>query len=308
MLIGPLPVTPRDRIPPEEAPETIGEALTRFRRNRRGTDLATAVHLAWRQGRLVEAGYGAWCFVAHQPCRVRNDPDFDVERARRCAESDLADLEEERTRALTQIGRHLGSVGVPVDCTLHGFARANGNLVVGEYADRSARLFIDDGTSVRILRPYEEDPTVRHIHSILSHEDALLVATGDGGKYLDRFRIRGNDLSFERRVIRRFGGFTTCAVVGGRCWFGSDFSERPNYLFSLETGEKHFFPGPAYTKWSVVMLPLEHRYLYCINTDLSPVSRRAAVSIFDTRTRAFVHCSEDSTASPAPDRSSPGRP
>ena len=92
--------------------------------------------------------------------------------------------------------------------------------------------------------------------------------------------------------MRRFGGFTTVAVVEGRHWFGSDFSERPNFLFCLETGRKHFFPAPAYTKWCYVMLPLEERYLYCVNTHLAHVSGRQAVSIFDTRAGTFLHCEE----------------
>ncbi len=271
----------------------ITAAATRFRRSRGLSDLLAASRLVVGQGRVLEAAYGVYCFAVHPPGRLASPVDnFDPAAAAVAGRVALAELVAEKSERRRTILRDMASGETELDCRLHGFARAGSKLVFGEYAERSARLFVHDGSRVSVIAPYQNDPAVRHIHSLLLHGDLLYVTTGDAGKYLDRYQWVDGELRFDTRVLRHFGGFTTCAVVGGRTWFGSDFSERPNYLYCLETGKKRFFPRPAYTMWCLVMLPLADRYLYCVNTRLDSVSDRRAVSIFDTRLGRFVSSTE----------------
>ena len=123
---------------------------------------------------------------------------------------------------------------------------------------------------------------------MLKDGDTLWVSTGDAKKYLDRWTLRKGRMAFEARVLGVMGGFTACAKVRDRTFFGSDFSERPNYIFCLETGQKWFFPRPAYTRYCTLMLPFESTYLFCVNKAL--LKRARALTIFDTRKLAFTCC------------------
>jgi hypothetical protein len=44
--------------------------------------------------------------------------------------------------------------------------------------------------------------------------------------------------------------------------------------------------------FSEVLLPIDDRWLYCINRHLGVVSSQRVDAIFDTRTGTFAHCAE----------------
>jgi hypothetical protein len=84
-------------------------------------------------------------------------------------------------------------------------------------------------------------------------------------------------------------GFTAAVEVGGQCYFGSDFSNRPNFIEALG-GAKYFFPEKAYKLHVATFHAVFDRYIVSVNQELTISGGRRTLSVFDTLTRRFVSC------------------
>lgn len=270
---------------------TIARELSKFRKSKNPRYLASAVWLLFRTGRIMEVAYGAACFAFRPPSRLPGSPvrleDHEVELA-----AALADLRRRRDSVIASLAPHVESSGQPLYCMDHGFAELRDGAILGEYANYSARLFHQEGASVDTIEMYHDRETVRHIHLVFRVESRVYVATGDTDKFLDEWALDEGGLRFVRRILKRLGGFTTVARIDGQTYFGSDFSERPNYIWCLETGRKFFFPEPAYTRYCFLMLTVGDRYIFTFHRGLSRLSGGVCYSVFDAHDLRFVGAGE----------------
>tara|TARA_R110000796_G_scaffold12887_9_gene42099 strand:+ start:1227 stop:2090 length:864 start_codon:yes stop_codon:yes gene_type:complete len=165
------------------------------------------------------------------------------------------------------------------------------HLIIGEYADNSARLLLLSTDSCHVEFFYNKMSGVRHIHSIHNEESksSILVSTGDGEKVLDRWDLTSGKLQFNARIKKRLAGYTAAVSVGGVSYFGTDFSSRPNYLETL-FDNRYPFPITAYHMYVIRLDSFDERYIYAISTQHGPVGSRKALSIFDVKQEVFVYC------------------
>jgi hypothetical protein len=164
-------------------------------------------------------------------------------------------------------------------------------IILGEYADNSARLAHAGKKHFQIYDEYNLVSSARHIHSVhLSPcSTCVFVSTGDSKKYLDKWDVSNNEMRFSAGLVKRLAGYTAAVNVAGNTYFGTDFSSRPNYLETI-CGEKFPFPKPAYKKFVCGLTALDDRYVIALNTAHAPVGDAGAISIFDAKRQTFIHC------------------
>ena len=241
-----------------------------------------------QQGRFLEAVYGIKCFLFHKPSPIVENSDFNVDEAIVLSSEYFQDKREEQEVIRTLIRNLTGERELKF--LFHGYVVNQTGFVIGEYADKSARLFIKDMDDFSVIDFYQNDPGVRHIHSIICNNKTLFISTGDSKKYLDQWKLSDGKLVFERRMLDNcFGGFIAHCKIQD-IFFGSDYSHRLNYIYCLETSEKNFFPNPAYKQWCAFMLPVNNRYIVCINQNMPGFLPERTISIFDTHTSSFIFC------------------
>lgn len=271
-------------------PATIGHGFRHFARTRNPKHLVSAVIGIVRQGRVAEAAYGAFCLAVRRPMAVDSaGQDAGVIDAGR-------QLAKRAATGIAEVDAELAAIGgLPPGFKSRPqlIVRTADGHVVGEYTHvgRSARLLhVADGAT-RVIDYYDKHRRVRHLHSIaLVGDDKLLISTGDAAKYLDEWQLRDRKLVFRRRVMRYFAGFTAHASAGGALYFGTDFSERPNYLLRLHDRRKFFLPQPAFLQFVYAMTAYRDRYIACCCGSLYGA---ASVAIFDTRVERFIYCAEE---------------
>lgn len=266
---------------------SIAAEVAGFVKTRKPSRLIRALTLILRQGRVTEVVYGLWCFLFHKPSAV-GPAQFDVESHYPDLERQLAELRTAKADAAAALPT--GTDGERLYCTDHGMVLTADGFIFGEYGEFSARVFTQVGSQLITYDFYNKINRLRHIHSVFKDGERVYISTGDTHKFLDEWVYQDGHLNFVRRCLRKFGGFTTCAKLGQRTFFGTDFSHRPNYLYCLEGGQKWFFPTPAYTQYCYLMFVLEERYLICFNRHLSPFGGALSVSVFDAETERFVAC------------------
>lgn len=271
---------------------TILEVFFIFSRTKRISHLFEFFHLIMQKKRLFEFSYGAFCFLVMKPNKVYSDKKFDIVKGLEKAKILFAEVDTQKKKILLAASSQLNSNELPLETTIHGFTLTDNGFIVGEYAQNSSRILVKKNEGIITHQLYESNSGVRHIHSILQHDGYAFISTGDTNKYLDRYRIVNGDLCFDSRVLCHLGGFLSCCVVDGMCFFGTDFSERPNYIFSLKTRRKYSFPRPAYTQYCVLMLPLYESYILCLNRTSRIISDRKTISIFDVKSSSFIYCKE----------------
>ena len=270
---------------------TISEAVSRFYRTKKISQLFAVSRLILQKRRLLEASYGVLCFLVKKPSSVYGDMKLDIVKALETVKILFAEMHAQKGKILLEASSKLNSTESLLNFTIHGFIITKNGFVIGEYAENSSRIFVNNNGRYITHQFYGSDSGVRHIHSILQYDGYAFISTGDSNKYLDKYRIVNGDLSFDSRVLRHLGGFSACCVVDGMCFFGSDFSERPNYIFFLEKRRKFFFPCPAYTQFCALMLSFHNRYIFCLNRSIL-IPNRKTISIFDTKRSTFVYCKE----------------
>jgi hypothetical protein len=266
--------------------ETIYDAVARLQRTRRMSHALRLLRLIIAKRRCIEVMHGACSLALHKPAPVVACLDGLVDKVLSRARDVFRISRAGQIDAVRVAAQTLG-IADDFNFRYHGFCFTGTGFIVGEYLESNPRLLVSDGTTVTLYHPYADDRGVRHIHAVLEHEGTVFITVGDSNKYLDRYRLSSGDLSFERRVMHHLGGFSSACVVLGDCWFGSDFTGRPNYLFHSGTQRKYYFPQPAFLQFSELLIPIDDRFLVCLNMDLTD---KRTLSIFDIRTSAFEFC------------------
>jgi hypothetical protein len=271
----------------------ISERIEYFRQRRHPFYLLAAIRLIVSQGRLSELLFSLYCLLTLRPGKVkkalRNNEILDLMAN---AQRSFSQIYLLRQKSLSEINMRLDIRDKIKECLIHGYAVQGGSTLLGEYADDSAMIILYSSEGVRTFSPYEDDPGVRHIHLLHLHDDAIFVATGDSRKYLDKFHFDSGELRFVRRILKRFGGFTAACSIGKHLYLGTDFSNRPNYIYCLQTGEKFGFPRPAFYQYCVLMLRIEERLILCLNISPPYAPPKKTVSIFDSESKRYVFCEE----------------
>lgn len=274
---------------------TITENIARFRDTKSLLSLAKAIALVLKQRRSAELIYGIYCGLFYPPSPVLNCDAGDFKKFLgsfgNCSSSPFY---LSRSQLVNEYIDDFEVDSLPVDfaeARIESIALVNGSLIIGEYAGNSGRIAVVTPDSCCITDHYNHVPGVRHIHSVCKKGDLgeIYIATGDSSKLLDLWTIDGCKLEFVKTIKRRLAGYTAIVELNDNHYFGTDFSNRPNYIETLE-GKKYFFPTKAYTKQAVAFFPLLERYIISVNTDVYPLGNRSTLSVFDTAEEEFVFC------------------
>lgn len=166
----------------------------------------------------------------------------------------------------------------------------NGYLLIGEYGEgvQVSRIALITSTSCIINDFYTHYSSIRHIHSIYSQNlQEILITTGDSSKFLDMWRIDNQEIVFVKRIKCSLAGYTAITRINNTYYFGTDFSNRPNYIEKLN-GDKYFFPLKAYKEWVLTFYTFSDRYIISVNRPV--LSFEKSIAIFDTFNNEFVLC------------------
>lgn len=267
--------------------ETLTSKMLAFRSRPSIGTLAVAIVAVIMQGRLIEAVYGAlqlfFCAPGKPSPMVLNEElRAEVDAIRR--------LGEVGTEARSRSRHTLADRWIPhIRVRAHGFAKHDGFVVAGEYADRGSRLFLMTADGVHANAYYGRNPRIRHIHLVHAVDpNHFLVSTGDSARLLDLWRIEQGRIWRMKRLFRFLGGFTAAVTLNGRTYLGTDFSSRPNYILRLDDRRKFFLPSDAFLKFVYYMDVFEDRYLLIASKSLDVIGDDDSVSVFDTRAEAFI--------------------
>ena len=277
----------------EDNSRSITYNLAQFKIKKNVRFLARAIMLILVQGRIPELAYGTYCGLVYSPSPVKNRS-FDL--TKHLDESvKQPEVYISREQLIASYGAEFDVRSLPEDFaagTHQSMAHSADCLVVGEYAIDSARVAYITRNSCEVTDFYNQISGVRHIHLIIESEEPgkYLISTGDTRKFLDLWSVdEDGKFNFVKRLKKRFAGYTAAIVVGGRYYFGTDFSNRPNYILTLD-GNKYFFPKPAYRQFVVTFYSILDRYIVSINSDMPQLGGRKSLSIFDTLEEEFVFC------------------
>jgi hypothetical protein len=279
----------------------ISDYVQEFRETKNVMALLKALLLVLEQQRTLELIYGVYCHLVRRPSPVYPAEDGATLSSilKHCASVPQGNVS--RAGLIERFG-----TAFRVDLLPHDFESARIEsiwhdetcLIIGEYGARP-RLAHVTPEACTINDHYLHVPGVKHIHSILKYGDSgeLLVSTGDTRKFLDLWSASNRGLSFVRRLRKRLAGFTAAAAVNGKYYFGTDFSDRPNFIWTLE-GKKFFFPMKAYKLYANAFQVFGDRFIVSINTELDVAGGRKTLTVFDTAPQRFIYCEYWQAADP----------
>lgn len=275
----------------------ISEYMALFIKSRNIKYFIWAFVLCVSQKRILEVAWSVYCLLRHRPSEVHRPSTLnlnlkEVVKSMRFLRSEGLFLS--RDDIVTKYGHRYAVNNIPRDfggARLAAIIDTQGILVLGEYADNSARLLRICATNCVVNNFYCGEPHVRHIHAIhvSEAERCIFVTTGDGSKFLDRWKLISGELVFIARIRKHIAGHTAAVTANGADYFGTDFSSRPNYLETLDR-KLFFFPLVAYKMAVLHMSLLDGRYVVCLSGEHRPLGERWAVSIFDSVHSVFIHC------------------
>jgi hypothetical protein len=275
---------------------TITGYIAKFRATKNILFLVKAITLVLRQKRSSELIYGAYCSLFFRPSLAKKSESNHFLRQILSQKEffDYDKLSFSRSQLIELWGQDFNVHSLPNDfegARSESIVQEKKFLVVGEYAEHLARVAYITRDSCFVSDYYNQVPGVRHIHSILRYGNSgeILIATGDSCKLLDLWVVADEKLSFVKRIKTYFAGYTASINVNGHYYFGTDFSNRPNYIETLE-GEKYFFPEPAYKMSTVAFHSFLDRYIVAISCDMPQFGDRKALSVFDVIQEEFVFC------------------
>ena len=275
---------------------TITGYIVKFRTTGNILFLVKAIVLILRQGRIAELIYGGYCSLFFRPSLVKSSNSNHLLSRFLNENGSLKGnkLFFSRDQLIELWGKDFNVRGLPDDFAgvrSESVVHDENFFIVGEYGHQFARIAYITRESCVVKDYYNQVSGVRHIHSILrcGKSGEILIATGDRSKFLDLWIVADGQLNFVRRIKRYFAGYTAAVSINGNCYFGTDFSSRPNYIETLE-GEKYFFPEKAYKKLAVAFFPFLDRYIIAINCDMPQFGDRKTLSIFDVIQEKFIFC------------------
>ncbi len=275
----------------------ISRRLSDFRATYNPLYLVKAVAMTIRQRRIYELVYSLCLGLSSRPSRVRpNAPEIPRILLESCRSWWLGGDLRSREELVRRFDGPYAVHSLPDDFAgtrLEAIVCTPDFLIIGEYGDRAKRLALVTKASCVMSDHYEDDPLVDHIHAVykLRSSEAVFITTGDTARALDLWRLREGRLEFQRRLKSRMAGYTAIMEAGGRCYFGTDFSSRPNYIETLG-GLKYFFPQKAYKMYVLSFRQYQDRYLLSINRRISALGGGSTLSVFDTVQKEFIFCDD----------------
>ena len=272
--------------------QNITDNIAKFKATHNIYFLAKAVTLVLKQGRFSELIYGSYCNLFFQPSSVKNCENNFSQYID--AIKNNYNLWFSKNQLVKSFGKKFNVHSLPSNFLLarsESVVHNMNNLVVGEYAENSARIAYITRKSCTVTEFYNQTSGVRHIHSILecNNSGEYLVSTGDSCKFLDLWASDGCKLSFVKRIKKQFAGYTAAISINNRYFFGTDFSSRPNYIETLD-GSRYFYPEIAYKFITLAFYSFLDRYLVSINSEMPQFGEKMTLSILDTFEEKFVFC------------------
>lgn len=280
-----------------EDTETITSNILKFRQTKNPWFLSRALYCTMKQGRAPEALYCTYhrLFEAPSPiCCEQLDTHIISHISKAYQPFDFDRLYCERDTILRAFLNDFHVAPLPGDfeaARYENIYRGADYLVIGEYAEQSARIAFITKNHFSLIHHYNSIPGVRHIHAVkrIRNTNYFFVSTGDVSKRLDLWKINGDSLCFVRPIKKHLAGYTAIAYVNGEHFFGTDFSSRPNYITQLN-GRKYFFPEKAYDKFVQAFFSYDNRYIFSINSEMEYFGEETVLSVFDAVTKTFVYC------------------
>jgi hypothetical protein len=273
---------------------SITASANRFMKTKSPRALVELIAQIVREGRAIELLYGGYCSLRHRPSEVHTCDDAEALTRILSQRGEFVHRAVLSRRQLMELyGEKVAVHRLPEDFAVvrrEAVWLDDGRLILGEYGE-GARIACITARSCFMGDHYRQEAGFRHIHAIQRYggPGEFLVSTGEAQKVLDLWVANHGEVRFVRRLRRRLAGYTAAVEVNGECYFGSDFSLRPNFIETLG-GAKYFFPQKAYKLHASVFYPLFDRYIVSVNKELDPSGGRRTLSVFDTHTKRFVFC------------------
>lgn len=273
----------------------ISRRISEYRTTRNPLSLLKAALMIVRQKRAREVLYGVYCRLASRPSPVAGGAGISPSLLARSRSWLMGGDLRSRADIVGLFGSAFAVDALPADFAgtrMESVIRDGDALIVGEYGHGTKRLAYVTPAACTISDFYSEDSRVDHIHAVgRSSAGEIFVTTGDSLKALDSWMVRAGRLEFRRRLRRRLAGYTAIIEAGGRLYFGTDFSSRPNYIETLE-GEKFFFPAKAYDKYVLSFRLEQERYILSINRRIAALGGGSTLSVFDPVEARFLFCED----------------
>lgn len=276
---------------------TATQNIESFKKTKKIRFLFKAAAQILKEKRGYEMAYGGYCILFRPPSPIRtvDDEELRVIIDNFCSQY-LYGFFYTREQLISKFGEQYDVQSLPSDfavARIESIAETDDSLIIGEYADNSARIAHITKNACTIHNFYNQIAGVRHIHAIYycRISGTVFVTTGDTLKLLDQWQIKENELVYVKRIKKRFAGYTAITKANDTFYFGTDFSSRPNYIESLDR-KKHFFPKKAYYKHCLTLYSVLDRYVAAINTAMDEFGKQKTLSIFDGVKKEFIFCEE----------------
>lgn len=273
---------------------SISSYLSRFYVTKNPIYIVKAGLLLIKQKRIFEVIYSFYCYVFYSPSEILLD-----EKNKKIMNKYHSWVVSRKFYTMDDIVEVFGDKycvhhlpsdfsGTRAESIVY---EPDGILIIGEYGFYKKRIFCITFDSYSVCDFYIEDKNIIHIHAIyksrLSKE--ILVTTGDTDKVLDSWMLENNKIIFKSRIKKYLAGYTAITMVKGVYYFGTDFSNRPNYIERID-GKKYFFPKKSYKMYVMAFYKYNDRYIISVNKELVVFGGRYTASIFDTRNEKFIFC------------------
>ncbi len=275
----------------------ITDYIAGFKKTKKIFLLVKAVSMILKQKRADEFFFGVYCYFLNKPSFIKYSNNNDLIRS--LLKANLSFLERYNLSVsvkdlLKLYGDKFNIKFLPDDFiyTRRESIFCNKDiLIIGEYSGNLSRLAYITKETCIVSNYYSSDPGVKHIHSIQKYGNygKFLVSTGDTLKLLDLWKIEDGGLKFVKRIKKKRAGYSAITKIKDKYFFGSDFSNRPNYIETC-SGKKYFFPKKAYKKYVIAFEKYLERYILSLNGDIKKSGGKITLSVFDTTVREFIFC------------------
>jgi hypothetical protein len=273
----------------------ISYNISRFLETKKLTFLIKAIYLAFIQKRTRELLFGYYNFIFHKPSCIRNETNHPIDGIiDEVRDFVTGETTYSRETLISKFKNNYAVNLIPLDFTwarAEAVLESNNVLIIGEYGAMSKRILYINNVICKTCKFYDKDDDVTHIHAINNYttEKNILITTGDAGKYLDLWCVIDGDIVFKKRLRKKLAGYSAMTTLNKNCYFGTDFSSRPNYIETLNN-TKYYFPDKAYKMFVNRFAAIQNRFIVSVNIDLLYFGGRQTISIFDSHLKEFIFC------------------
>lgn len=273
--------------------DTISGNISLLLKTKNPKYLVRSLYLLYKTKRINELLFGLYNFIFHSPSCVRLKTDYPIykmlEENKHLIKENIVHNREE---VVSKFKNNYAVNMLPDD--FHGVVKEailqKGNaLIIGEYGRLNKRIFYVNDVCCKEYNYYTKDKDVIHIHAINNYitDNEIVITTGDTGKYLDLWSVQEDDLVFNKRLKKKLAGYMAITILNKCCYFGSDFSNRPNFIATIDQ-KKFFYPKKAYKMFTAQFITYQNRYIISVNSDL--IRNIKSVAIFDSHLKEFIFC------------------